>query len=72
MLQQLLQVPGAILEIRTPVTITERLQAQQMLGIGMTENPAGRKASGGSEPKLESKDGGSRTTVTESSGSRNA
>ncbi len=72
MLQQLVQVPGAILEIRTPVTITERLQAQQMLGIGMTENPAGRKASGGSEPKLESKDGGSRTTVTESSGSKNA
>lgn len=71
-LGQLLQVPGAILELRTPVSITERLQAQQMLGIGMTENPAGRKASGGSEPKLEQKDGGTRQTVTESSGSRNA
>jgi hypothetical protein len=75
MLQQLLTVPGAILEIRVPVTITERLQAQQMLGIGMTENPAGRKASGGSEPKMEKKSdgqGGQRTTVSESSGSRNA
>jgi hypothetical protein len=31
---------GAILEIRTPITITERLQAQQMLGIGLTQSPA--------------------------------
>jgi hypothetical protein len=55
-----------------PITITERLQAQQMMGIGMTENPAGRKASGGSAPKMESKDGGERQTITESSESRNA
>lgn len=55
-----------LLEMRVPTTITERLQAQAMLGIGMTQNPAGRKASGGSEPQVESKDGGSRTTVTES------
>lgn len=75
MLTQLLTVPGAILEIRVPVTITERLQAQRMLGIGMTENPAGRKASGGSPPKQEEKtdpNGGKRQTITESSGSRNA
>ncbi len=73
--QQLVNTPGAILEVRTPITITERLQAQAMLGIGMTENPAGRKASGGSEPKLEEKSdgaGGKRQTITESSGSKNA
>lgn len=67
--------PGMFLEIREPMTITERLMAQQILGIGMTSNPAGRKASGGSEPKLEEKsdgNGGSRTTITESSGTRNA
>ena len=57
---------GQILEMRVPMTITERLHAQQLLGIGMTENPAGRKASGQSEPKVEEKDGGERTTVTES------
>lgn len=57
---------GEILEIRTPMTITERLQAQQMMGIGMTENPAGRKASGQQAPQAESKDGGERQTITES------
>lgn len=66
LLPQLLQVPGALLEMRAPITITERLMAQQLLGIGMTENPAGRKASGQESPKVEEKDGGSRTTVTES------
>lgn len=57
--------PGQFLELRTPLTITERLQAQQMMGIGMTENPAGRKASGQEAPEIEDK--GDRTTVTESS-----
>lgn len=57
---------GEILEIRTPMTVTERLMAQQLLGIGMTENPAGRKASGQASPEIEEKDGGERTTVTES------
>lgn len=57
---------GQLAEMRVPATITERLMAQQMLMIGMTANPAGRKASGGDNPKVESKDGGSRTTVTES------
>jgi hypothetical protein len=40
-----------------------------MMGIGMTENPAGRKASGGASPKQETKsdgEGGQRQTVTES------
>lgn len=55
---------GQLLEIRVPLTVTERLMAQQALGIGMTENPAGRKASGQAPPKLENK--GDRTTVTES------
>jgi hypothetical protein len=66
---------GEVLELRVPETVTERLMAQQMLGIGMTENPAGRKASGGSEPKAETKTdetGAPRQTVTESSGSKNA
>lgn len=61
--------PGQLLELRTPMTITERLMAQQMMGIGMTENPAGRKASGQQAPQQEEKatgDGGSRSTITES------
>lgn len=59
---------GEPLEIRIPNTITERLQAQQMLGIGQTENPAGRKASGQAPPKMETKNDqpGGRPTVTES------
>lgn len=63
------QRPGQILEIRTPMTVTERLIAQQMMGIGMTENPSGRKASGGNAPKAEEKSdgaGGTRQTITES------
>lgn len=59
---------GAPLEIRIPHTVTERLQAQQQLGIGQTENPAGRKASGQAPPKQETKNDqpGGRTTITES------
>jgi hypothetical protein len=60
---------GEILEIRSPMTITERLQAQQLLGIGMTENPAGRKASGQETPKSESMSdgqGGQRQVTRES------
>jgi hypothetical protein len=63
------QRPGQVLEMRTPMTITERLIAQQMMGIGMTENPAGRKASGGDAPAPEQKSdgaGGTRQTITES------
>ena len=65
---------GELLEMREPTTITERLMAQQLLGIGQTANPAGRKASGGSEPQMEQKtdaEGAPRQTVTESSASRN-
>jgi len=60
---------GEILEIRAPQTVTERLQAQQMLGIGMTTNPAGRKASGEEPPKQETMSdgaGGQRTVTRES------
>lgn len=60
---------GEILEIRVPITVVERLQAQFLLGIGLTENPAGRKASGNNPPKQEEKsdgEGGTRTTTTES------
>ena len=63
------QRPGQFLEIRTPLTVTERLIAQQMMGIGMTENPAGRKSSGQQAPKAETKAdgaGGARQTITES------
>lgn len=66
---------GQVLEMRVPQTITERLQAQQMLGIGMTENPAGRKASGQDEPSMQTKtdqNGVERQTVSESENSRNA
>jgi hypothetical protein len=73
---------GQVLEIRVPMTVTERLMAQTMLGIGGSVNPAsaegagaGRPASGGSEPKVEEKKdgmGAPRTTITESSDSRNA
>jgi hypothetical protein len=50
---------------RVPATITERLIAQQQLGIGMSVNPAGRKASGQEPPAAEQKSDGS-TTITES------
>lgn len=56
---------GQLLEIRIPQTVPERLIAQQMLGIGLTENPAGRKASGQAPPRMEQKSDG-RSTVTES------
>lgn len=58
-----------LLEIREPITVTERLQAQALLGIGMTETPAGRKSSGQEAPRQETKSdgaGGERTTITES------
>jgi hypothetical protein len=59
---------GQLLEIRIPTTVTERLTAQQMLGIGQTENPAGRKATGQAPPKQETKNDqpGGRSTITES------
>jgi hypothetical protein len=57
---------GQLLEIRSPTTIVERLQAQALLGIGMVANSAGRKASGQESPEMEQKSDG-RTTVTESS-----
>lgn len=56
---------GQILEVRIPLTVTERLIAQQQLGIGMTESPAGRKATAQAAPQMEQKSDG-RTTITES------
>jgi len=56
---------GQIMEIRVPTTVTERLMAQNLMGIGVAVNPAGRKASGGAAPEVEEKSDG-RTTVTES------
>ena len=60
------QASGQILEIRVPITVTERLQAQNTLGIGQTVSPAGRKASGQEPPQQEEKSDG-RSTITESS-----
>jgi hypothetical protein len=59
------QAGGQIMELRVPVTVTERLQAQSMLGIGQTVSPAGRKASGQEAPQQETKSDG-RSTITES------
>ena len=64
----LISPDGTILEIRRPITIPERLIAQNTLGIGQTDNPAGRKASGQRFPQQEQKtdaNGVPRTTVTE-------
>lgn len=46
------------LEMRVPETITERLQAQQQVGIGETQNAAGRKASGQEPPSMAAGPGG--------------
>ena len=56
---------GQILQVRLPITVTERLQAQSMLGIGQTVNPAGRKATAQRAPESETKSDG-RHTITES------
>ena len=56
---------GQILQIRIPTTVTERLMAQNLMGIGVAVNPAGRKASGQEPPETETKSDG-RQTVTES------
>lgn len=67
--RQLLLDPdsGQILELRIPTTITERLMAQQALGIGMAVNAQGRKATNEAPPKSETKSdkpGGRQTTTT--------
>jgi hypothetical protein len=51
--------------MKVPTTITERLIAQQQLGIGEAVNPVGRKASGQAPPQAAQKSDGS-TTITES------
>lgn len=59
---------GQILELRIPTTITERLQAQALLGIGLTTNSQGRKASNEAPPRQETKGDkpGGRQTLTTS------
>lgn len=52
-------------QVRKPVTITERLIAQQVLGIGMSVSPVGRKSSGQEPPTMKDKGDGSQT-ITES------
>lgn len=56
---------GQIMELRSPTTITERLQCMQLMGIGLTVSAAGRKSSGDEPAKTETKSDG-RQTVTES------
>lgn len=61
--------PVPLTELRVPQTITERLQAQSMLGIGMTESPVGRKATGQEAPQIKQKpdqNGAPRVTISES------
>lgn len=61
---------GQVLEVRVPETVTERLIAQQHLGIGMTASPAGRKASGQEMPHQEQgktdQTGAPRSAISES------
>lgn len=38
---------GIFVEIRKPITITERLMAQMMMGLGMNAGPTGQTAGGG-------------------------
>ena len=57
---------GQLLEMRVPLTVTERLVAMRQMGLGMTENPSGRKASGQEPPHMAQKSDG-RTTIEESS-----
>lgn len=47
-----LNVPNLGLPADLPSGILQRLQWQQQTGIGMAVNPAGRKASGGSSPRI--------------------
>jgi len=59
---------GQVVELREPTTITERLQAQAMLGLGMNESPVGRKAAGAAGPEVQEKPmpgGGRRITMSE-------
>ena len=66
--QYILDPSGQILEVRVPTTITERLQAQEMLGIGMMANAQGRKATNNAPVKSETKNDkpGGRQTMTTS------
>ncbi len=60
---------GQILELRQPLTIIERLQAQQLLGLTPAGPGQGRPPSAQTEPHGETKsdpDGGSRQVVSES------
>lgn len=60
---------GEILEVRQPLTILERLQAQAALGIGAAASDAGRPPTAQSEPHSEEKSdgkGGKRQVVSES------
>lgn len=70
------QVPGSMIDpqtgqaqqLRKPITITERLQAQTMLGLGMNASPVGRKATGETSPSVDvqaNSDGTKRVKMTE-------
>lgn len=56
------------LEMRQPITILEKLLVAKQLGIGLTESPVGRKASGQESPQMQQKGSGAdaRVTMTES------
>jgi len=61
---QPMPTPPPPMEIREPVTITERLIAQQQLGLSQTVSAQGRKASNQKPPQMEQRPDGSTTTVT--------
>lgn len=68
-LYDILEIPNGGVPPNGEVTITDRLMAEMMMGLSMSEGPAGRKASGQEPPKLVNKkdEGGvPRQTVSES------
>ncbi|HET9258285.1 MAG TPA: hypothetical protein VFO16_24230 [Pseudonocardiaceae bacterium] len=52
---------GMVLTVRKPISVTERLMAQQMLGLGQTVSPVGQKASAQTGPAVDVQDNGDGT-----------
>jgi len=52
---------GLALTVRKPVSVTERLMAMQMMGLGPNVSPVGRKATGQTDPGVEVQDNGDGT-----------
>jgi hypothetical protein len=68
-LLEALEIPNAGAPPDGANTITDRLTAQTMMGLGTSESPAGRKPTAQSPPSMQVKqdeDGGPRVTISES------